>query len=68
MTSKHLENKRKTEDVVQEALSKELNCMWTLIQRKGDYQISVERKKNSQSMLAVRRLTVNKNEEQLVAL
>ena len=67
---RHLENKHKAEDLVQEALtfqrkSKKRNNIWSFIQRKGDYQISVERKKNSQSMLAVRRLTVNKSEEQL---
>ena len=67
---RHLENKHRAEDLFQEALtfpkkSKEPNNMWTLIQRKSDYQINVERKKNSQSMLAVGRLTVNKSVEQL---
>ena len=67
---RHLENKHKAEDLVQEALtfpkkSEKRNNIWTFIQRKGDYHISVERKKNSQSMLAARRLTVNKSEEQL---
>ena len=38
--------------------------MWTLIQRKYDYQIIVERK-SPKSTSVLRRLTVNKSEELL---